>query len=133
MTVRAPRAVCVWWFPVSYLAHAMEEYCCGDTFPVWISPVQAVVMNITDAQADYARGISEKLRSQDVRIETDLRNEKIGFKIREARLQKVPYMLVVGDREKEEGTVTVRDRSGDQKTMPIDDFIKIIKDAQPLF
>ncbi|HNY66997.1 MAG TPA: threonine--tRNA ligase [Deltaproteobacteria bacterium] len=101
-------------------------------FPVWISPVQAVVMNITDAQADYAAEVAAKLIRNDVRVETDLRNEKIGFKIREARLQKVPYMLVIGDREKEEGTVTVRDRSGEQKAMTTDEFIQLIKDAQPV-
>ncbi len=101
-------------------------------FPVWISPVQAIIMNITDAQADYTDQVAAKLRANDVRIELDTRNEKIGFKIREARLQKVPYMVVIGDREKEEGTITVRERSGDQKAMGIDDFIKIVKDAQPV-
>ncbi len=101
-------------------------------FPVWISPVQAVIMNITDAQADYTEQVAAKLRANDVRIEVDARNEKIGYKIREARLQKVPYMVVIGDREKEEGTITVRERSGDQKTMGIDDFIKIVNDAQPV-
>lgn len=101
-------------------------------FPVWISPVQAIIMNITDAQTDYTEQVAAKLRSNDIRIELDTRNEKIGFKIREARLQKVPYMVVIGDREKEEGTVTIRERSGDQKTMGIDDFIKIIKDAEPV-
>ena len=78
-------------------------------FPVWISPVQAVVMNITDAQADYAADVASRLRASDVRIELDTRNEKIGYKIREARQQKVPYMLITGDREKDEGTVTVRE------------------------
>ncbi|HOW99460.1 MAG TPA: His/Gly/Thr/Pro-type tRNA ligase C-terminal domain-containing protein, partial [Deltaproteobacteria bacterium] len=100
-------------------------------FPVWIAPVQAVVMNITDAQGDYAAGVTAKLRASDVRVEFDSRNEKIGFKIREARLQKVPYMLVIGDREKEEGTVTVRDRGGEQKAMTTDEFIQMVKSAQP--
>ncbi|HQI00995.1 MAG TPA: threonine--tRNA ligase [Deltaproteobacteria bacterium] len=101
-------------------------------FPVWIAPVQAIVMNITDAQADYATEVTKRLRCSDVRAEIDLRNEKIGYKIREARLQKVPYMIVTGDREKEEGTIAVRDRSGEQQTMTLDDFIKIVKDAQPV-
>ncbi|HQJ09563.1 MAG TPA: His/Gly/Thr/Pro-type tRNA ligase C-terminal domain-containing protein, partial [Deltaproteobacteria bacterium] len=101
-------------------------------FPVWIAPVQAVVMNITDAQADYATEVTKRLRCSDVCAEIDLRNEKIGYKIREARLQKVPYMIVTGDREKEEGTIAVRDRSGEQQTMTLDDFIKIVKDAQPV-
>ncbi len=101
-------------------------------FPVWIAPVQAVVMNITDAQADYAADVAARLRANDVRIELDTRNEKIGYKIREARQQKVPYMAIMGDREKEEGTITVRERSGDQKTMTVDEFIKIIREAQPV-
>ncbi|HPD22411.1 MAG: threonine--tRNA ligase [Desulfomonilia bacterium] len=101
-------------------------------FPVWIAPVQAVVMNITDAQADYAADVAARLRANDVRIELDTRNEKIGYKIREARQQKVPYMVIMGDREKEEGTITVRERSGDQKTMTVDEFIKIIREAQPV-
>ncbi len=101
-------------------------------FPVWIAPVQAVVMNITDAQADYAADVAARLRTNDVRIELDTRNEKIGYKIREARQQKVPYMVIMGDREKEEGTITVRERSGDQKTMTVDEFIKIIREAQPV-
>ncbi|HOD72422.1 MAG TPA: threonine--tRNA ligase [Deltaproteobacteria bacterium] len=101
-------------------------------FPVWISPVQAVVMNITDAQADYAADVASRLRASDVRIELDTRNEKIGYKIREARQQKVPYMLITGDREKDEGTVTVRERSGDQKTMTLEEFIRIIRESHPV-
>ncbi|HOE72952.1 MAG TPA: threonine--tRNA ligase [Deltaproteobacteria bacterium] len=101
-------------------------------FPVWISPVQAVVMNITDAQADYAADVAARLRASDVRIELDTRNEKIGYKIREARQQKVPYMLITGDREKDEGTVTVRERSGDQKTMTLEEFIRIIRESHPV-
>lgn len=101
-------------------------------FPVWIAPVQAVVMNITDTQADYAADVAARLRASDVRIELDTRNEKIGYKIREARQQKVPYMLIIGDREKEEGTVTVRERSGDQQTMTADEFIRIVRQAQPV-
>ncbi len=101
-------------------------------FPVWISPVQAVVMNITDAQAGYAADVADRLRKSDVRIELDARNEKIGYKIREARQQKVPYMVITGDREKEEGTITVRERSGDQQTMTVDEFVKIVREAQPV-
>ena len=101
-------------------------------FPVWISPVQAVVMNITDAQADYAADVGSRLRASDGRIELDTRNEKIGYKIREARQQKVPYMLITGDREKDEGTVTVRERSGDQKTMTLEEFIRIIRESHPV-
>jgi threonyl-tRNA synthetase len=101
-------------------------------FPVWIAPVQAVVMNITDAQVDYAADVAGRLRANDVRVELDTRNEKIGYKIREARQQKVPYMLIAGDREKEEGTITVRERSGDQRTMSLDEFVQLIREAQPV-
>ena len=91
--------------------------------PAWLSPVQAVVMNITDAQADYVEGVQKSLVNQGFRVASDLRNEKIGFKIREHTLQKVPYLLVVGDREKEQGLVAVRTRSGeDLGTMTPDAF-----------
>ncbi|SDD94212.1 threonine--tRNA ligase [Aquimonas voraii] len=82
-------------------------------FPLWLAPVQAVVMNITDAQADYVREVTQALVQQGFRVQSDLRNEKIGYKIREHTLQKIPYLLVVGDREKEEGLVAVRARSGE--------------------
>jgi threonyl-tRNA synthetase len=82
-------------------------------FPTWLAPIQAVVMNITDAQADAASAAAQALVGQGFRVESDLRNEKIGYKIREHTLQKVPYLLVVGDREKENGTLAVRTRSGE--------------------
>ena len=81
--------------------------------PAWLAPVQAVAMNITDAQADWTEEVRKNLANQGFRVESDLRNEKIGYKIREHTLQKVPYLLVVGDREKEHGTVAVRARSGE--------------------
>jgi threonyl-tRNA synthetase len=88
-------------------------------FPAWLAPVQAVVLNITDRQADYARDVAKSLTKQGFRVDADLRNEKIGFKIREHTLQKVPFLLVAGDREKEAGTLAVRSRSGeDLGTMP---------------
>jgi threonyl-tRNA synthetase len=80
--------------------------------PAWLAPVQAVVMNITDGQADYARRTAEFLRNQGLRVETDLRNEKVGFKIREHTLQRVPYLLVAGDRESGSNTLAVRTRNG---------------------
>jgi threonyl-tRNA synthetase len=101
-------------------------------FPVWLSPVQAIVMNITDAQNEYAVSIAEALKEKEVRTELDARNEKIGFKIREARLQKVPYMIIVGDREKDEGTITVRSRDGEQQAMRLDEFIALVKSADPV-
>ncbi|HET6434890.1 MAG TPA: threonine--tRNA ligase, partial [Xanthomonadaceae bacterium] len=91
--------------------------------PAWLAPVQAVVMNITDAQGDWAAEVRKTLRNQGVRAEADLRNEKIGFKIREHTLQRVPYLLVVGDREKDNGAVAVRTRTGeDLGTMSVADF-----------
>ena len=87
----------------------------GGAFPVWLAPVQVRVMNITDRSAEYAEDVVAKLKAQGVRAEVDLRNEKIGYKIREAQGQKIPYMLVVGDKEVENGTVSVRTRSGGDK------------------
>ncbi|MGH8032213.1 MAG: threonine--tRNA ligase [Luteimonas sp.] len=93
------------------------------TFPAWLAPVQAVVMNITDAQADHVDDVRKSLANQGFRVDADLRNEKIGYKIREHTLQRVPYLLVVGDREKENGAVAVRTRSGeDLGTMTVADF-----------
>ncbi|WP_018973534.1 threonine--tRNA ligase [Rudaea cellulosilytica] len=82
-------------------------------FPAWLAPVQAMIMNITDAQAEFASEMTQTLVRQGFRVEADLRNEKIGYKIREHTLQKIPYLLVVGDREKELGLVAVRARSGE--------------------
>jgi len=80
--------------------------------PTWLSPVQVVVMNITDRQDDYARKVADFLKNQGLRVETDLRNEKIGFKIREHTLQRVPYLLVAGDKEVAAELLSVRTRSG---------------------
>jgi len=91
--------------------------------PPWLAPVQAVVFSITDAQADYVREVTQALVDKGFRVEADLRNEKVGYKIREHTLQKVPYLLVVGDREKESGAVSVRTRSGeDLGSMPLAAF-----------
>jgi threonyl-tRNA synthetase len=89
--------------------------------PTWLSPVQAVVMNITDGQADYVRKVTESLKNQGLRVTSDLRNEKVGFKIREHTLQRVPYLLVAGDREAGSNSLAVRTRSGkDLGAMPVD-------------
>ena len=96
-------------------------------FPPWLAPVQAVVLNITDRQADYASATVEFLRNQGFRAESDLRNEKIGFKIREHTLQRVPYLVVVGDREAEAGTVAVRSRNGeDLGSMAPESFAELL-------
>ena len=91
--------------------------------PSWLAPVQAVVLNITDAQADYVREVTQTLANKGFRVQSDLRNEKVGYKIREHTMQKVPYLLVVGDREKETGTLAVRTRSGeDLGSMSLTEF-----------
>jgi threonyl-tRNA synthetase len=94
-----------------FIGMLIENY--AGAMPPWLAPVQAVVMNITDAQADYVAAVAKDLANQGFRVEDDLRNEKIGYKIREHTLQKVPYLIVVGDREKADGTVAVRARSGE--------------------
>jgi threonyl-tRNA synthetase len=98
--------------------------------PVWLAPTQVVVCAITDAQADYAQEVAKKLRNQGLRVSTDLRNEKINLKIREHSMQKLPFILVMGDKEKEAGSVAVRARGNvDLGVMPVDDFIqKILAD-----
>ncbi|HET9130177.1 MAG TPA: His/Gly/Thr/Pro-type tRNA ligase C-terminal domain-containing protein, partial [Terriglobia bacterium] len=88
----------------------IEHY--GGAFPTWLAPVQAVVMNITDHQQDYAAAVVAQLKTAGFRAEADLRNEKIGFKIREAEKAKIPFMLVVGNREMQDRTLSVRGRSG---------------------
>jgi len=94
-----------------FIGILIEEHA-GD-FPLWLAPVHAVVMGITDRQHDYINKVSQQLKQQGIRVISDLRNEKIGFKIREHTLQKVPYLLVVGDKEMESDTVAVRTRAGE--------------------
>jgi threonyl-tRNA synthetase len=94
-------------------------------FPLWLAPVQVTVLPITDRQAEYARSVRDRLAAAGLRVELDERPEKIGYKIREAQLQKIPYMLVVGDREVAEGTVSVRTRAGgDQGGRSVDEFLR---------
>ena len=112
-----------------FIGVLIEHY--AGEFPVWLAPVQAVVMNITDAQADYATKVASLLNDREIRVETDLRNEKIGYKIREARAQKIPYMLVAGEKERADGTVSVRDRSGAQKTMTPEEFAGLVRSFDP--
>ena len=104
-----------------FIGVLIEHY--GGAMPTWLAPVQAVVLNITDKQAEYCGKLKESLKNKGFRAISDLRNEKIGFKIREHTLQKVPYLLVVGDKEVESGTVAVRTRGGeDLGTMTFDDL-----------
>ncbi|NLF28738.1 MAG: threonine--tRNA ligase, partial [Clostridiales bacterium] len=101
----------------------LTEHFAG-AFPLWIAPVQAKVLTITDRADGAALALQKKLEAAGIRTEIDLRNEKIGFKIREAQVMKIPYMLVVGDKEAEEGTVAVRYRGqGDIGTMPADELL----------
>ncbi len=109
-----------------FIGILIEHY--AGSLPLWLSPVQAVVMNITDRQAGYVEQCIKSLGDNGFRVESDLRNEKIGFKIREHTLLRVPYLLVVGDREMEEGTVAVRTRKGeDLGSMPLQGFIQCMQ------
>ena len=101
----------------------LTEHFAG-AFPLWLAPVQAIILPITDRAAEYATELSRRLEDAGFRTSTDLRNEKIGYKIREAQMQKIPYMLVVGDKEVENKTVSVRTRSGvDEGATSLEDFI----------
>ena len=97
------------------------------SFPLWLAPVQMVVMNITEHQADYCRQVVERLRAENFRVELDLRNEKIGYKIRDNSHYRFPYQIVVGDKEKQENKVAVRRKAEDLGSLNIDDFISQLK------
>ncbi len=108
------------------IAYLIELY--AGAFPIWLAPVQATVLPITDRQTEYARGVVKQLEAAGIRVTIDERNEKVNLKIREAQLQKVPYMLVVGDREQENGLVAVRNRKhADQGAKSVDTFLAEIK------
>jgi threonyl-tRNA synthetase len=109
-----------------FLGVLIEHY--AGAFPAWLSPVQVKLLTITDRSANYARSVAETLREEGFRVEQDLRNEKIGYKIREARLEKVPYMLVIGDKEADTGEVAVRHREdGDRGAVSLDEFIEGVR------
>ncbi len=109
----------------------IEHY--SGLFPLWLAPHQAVVLNISEGQDDYAQSVMKALKQAGIRATVDLRNEKIGYKIREYTLQKVPYLLVVGDKEKAEGRVALRSRAGeDLASLPLDEVIaRLRQEAQP--
>lgn len=108
-----------------FIGVLIEHY--AGSFPLWLSPVQAIVLNVTDNQAEYAEDVCKQLRAAGIRVELDLRNEKLGFKIREAQIAKTPYMLVIGDREMEEQTVAPRFRNGKNLApMSVADFVGFI-------
>jgi threonyl-tRNA synthetase len=105
-----------------FIGILIEHY--SGSLPLWLSPVQAVVLNITDAHAEYAKQVADALRQRGLRVQADLRNEKIGYKIREHTLQRVPYLLVVGERERADLSVAVRTRSGEDKgSRPLDEVV----------
>ncbi|WP_163597673.1 threonine--tRNA ligase [Moraxella catarrhalis] len=111
-----------------FIGILIEHY--AGLFPAWLAPQQVVVMNITDKQADSVGDVVSKLNAKGYRAISDLRNEKIGFKIRERTLERIPFMLILGDKEVESGTVNVRTRTGDNLgSMNLDDFIKILDGA----
>jgi threonyl-tRNA synthetase len=104
----------------------IEHY--AGAFPVWLAPVQAIVLPITDRHAEYAQGVASRLEAEGLRVTLDDRKEKVNLKIREAQLQKIPYMLVVGDREAQTGSVSVRNRKhGDQGAKSVDEFLAEIR------
>ena len=97
--------------------------------PLWLSPVQVIVLNIADAHSDYAKEVTESLRQNNIRCNSDLRNEKITYKIREHSIQRIPYLVVIGDREVQEQQVTVRAHNGDDLgSMSFDGFLDKLKE-----
>lgn len=110
-----------------FMGVLIEHY--AGKFPLWLAPTQVVVMNITDEQAPYVNNIADRLAQEGVRVETDLRNEKLGLKIRESVVKKIPYMVIVGKKEAEGNTLTVRVRDGGElKDISLDDFVDRVKD-----
>jgi len=110
-----------------FIGILIEHY--AGKFPTWLAPLQVKILPITDRNNDYVDALCNELKANGVRCGTDKRAEKTGFKIREAQLQKIPYMLVIGDKEMEDGTVTVRFRdSGESKTMERSEFLAMVLD-----
>ncbi len=112
-----------------FMGVLVEHY--AGVFPVWLAPVQAVVLSISESASDYARKVADCLKERGLRVESDLRGEKLGAKIREAELQKIPYMLIVGGKEREKGAVSVRSKKkGDLGSVPLDRFVAdLVKEA----
>jgi threonyl-tRNA synthetase len=110
-----------------FLGVLIEHY--AGAFPIWLAPVQTIILTVTDRHQQYGEKLYQQILNSGIRVEKDFRNEKLGYKIREAQLQKIPYMLVVGDREEESGGVSPRRRDGkDLKLMEVDEFIRLLKD-----
>ena len=113
-----------------WIGMLIEHY--AGAMPVWLAPVQVAVASITEHQIDYVEEIAAKMKAAGLRVQKDVRNEKINYKIRELSLQKLPYIVVVGDKEREAGTVAVRARGGkDLGVMKLEDFIaKVVQEAE---
>jgi len=109
-----------------FIGALIENY--GGAFPVWLAPTQVIVLPISEKYLDYAEKVAKELKESDVRVEVDRRGEKIGAKIRDAQMQKVPYMLIVGEKEQTAGTVAIRERTkGDLGAKPLPDFLFDLK------
>jgi len=109
-----------------FIGILIEEY--AGSFPTWLAPRQVVVMGISQNQSEYAKEITKELQNKGFRADIDLRNEKIGFKIREHTLRRVPYLIILGDREAQENSVAVRTRKGDDLgVMTLEDFVSTIR------
>lgn len=112
-----------------FIGILIEHY--AGAFPIWFAPVQARILNITDDQIEYSESVYKELRQAGIRVEKDLRNEKLNYKIREAQFAKIPYMLIIGDKEKESNTVTVRLRNGNNlPPMTVQEFVaKVLEEC----
>ncbi len=113
-----------------FIGVLIEHY--AGAFPVWLAPVQAILLTVTDRHIPYGEKLYQQLVQNGIRVEKDFRNEKLGYKIREAQIQKIPFMLVVGDREEKEGTVSPRKRSGETiRSMGVGEFVEMVKSEYP--
>jgi threonyl-tRNA synthetase len=114
-----------------FIGILIEHY--GGAFPFWLAPVQTAILTVTDRNIPYGEGVYQRLCGEGIRVEQDFRNEKLGFKIREAQMQKIPYMLVIGDKEQETKTIAPRKRDGtDLQGMPLDTFLDVIHDERKI-
>ena len=112
-----------------FIGILIEHY--AGNFPTWLAPVQAVVMNITDAQAEYAAQVTQALKKQGFRVVSDLRNEKITYKIREHSMQRVPFQVVVGEKERQENKLAIRKRGGeDLGQMDLQAFVARLRESE---
>ncbi len=113
-----------------FIGVLIEHY--GGAFPVWLSPVQAIILTVTERNVEYGESVYKELLNRGIRVERDFRNEKLGYKIREAQLNKIPYMLIIGDREQREGTISPRKRNGETiKSMNLEEFVRLVESEYP--